>query len=343
MPWTVRNVMYDIHKRLKDRSGHKELRKSLLARALDGLKEVARAADTGAQVDHDTIWVHFELVDIFLEIEEGGTAEAKKQSEIASDLARRLVEADPQSAVAQHALSVSHAKLGDVQMEMGDSKAALAAYQKSLALHQRLAKADPQSAQAQRDLMVSFFKVGKLEQQAGEFSKAADWYAKALDIPKRFAKPGVFRNEVGILESRLHFCRAAADALIDPAAALKQAEELRLPVLAAVTAALARQKKPDKAIAAADLLAANAKTPGHLYDAACVYALCMPLADKAEAKEKRAARAVELLRQALAKGLKDAAQLKKDTDLDALRERDDFKKFLMEVEAAARPKKTKEP
>lgn len=35
--------------------------------------------------------------------------------------------------------------------------------------------------------------------------------------------------------------------------------------------------------------------------------------------------------------------MKQDTDLDALRGRDDFKKVLAEAEAAARPKKRKDP
>jgi hypothetical protein len=115
-----------------------------------------------------------------------------------------------------------------------------------------------------------------------------------------------------------------------------------LRVLAAVTAALARQKKADKALAAADLLAANATEPGHLYAAACGYALCVSLTDTADAKEKRALRAIALLRQAVARGYKDAAHMKRDTDLDALRGRDDFKQLLAEMEAAAGAKKVKE-
>jgi hypothetical protein len=60
-------------------------------------------------------------------------------------------------------------------------------------------------------------------------------------------------------------------------------------------------------------------------------------------KEKHAARAVELLRKAVEKGYKDAAHMKKDADLDALRQRDDFKKLLADLEAAAKSKERKEP
>jgi hypothetical protein len=56
-----------------------------------------------------------------------------------------------------------------------------------------------------------------------------------------------------------------------------------------------------------------------------------------------APRAVELLRKAVAKGYKDAAHMKKNPAFDALRQRDDFKKLLADLEAAAKPKDNKEP
>jgi hypothetical protein len=43
--------------------------------------------------------------------------------------------------------------------------------------------------------------------------------------------------------------------------------------------------------------------------------------------------AMKMLRDAVAKGYKDADHIKKDVDLDQLRSRDDFKKLLAELEA----------
>ena len=60
------------------------------------------------------------------------------------------------------------------------------------------------------------------------------------------------------------------------------------------------------------------------------------LADK---KAEYADRAMELLQQAVNAGYKDAAHMKKDTDLDPLREREDFKKLLAELEAAKEKEK----
>jgi tetratricopeptide (TPR) repeat protein len=66
------------------------------------------------------------------------------------------------------------------------------------------------------------------------------------------------------------------------------------------------------------------------YDFACVYAVASgKVADK---KQEYAARAMELLRQAVKAGFKDASHLARDTDLDPLRGREDFKKLLAELE-----------
>lgn len=80
---------------------------------------------------------------------------------------------------------------------------------------------------------------------------------------------------------------------------------------------------------AEELLKAKNLAAATLYDLARVHALCAA----ASKKEEPAARAVELLRQAVAEGYKDVARLKKDSDLDSLRPRDDFRKLLEELAA----------
>ena len=70
------------------------------------------------------------------------------------------------------------------------------------------------------------------------------------------------------------------------------------------------------------------------YDFACVYAVASgKIADK---KKEYADRAMELLRKAVKAGFVNAAHMKKDTDLDPLREREDFKKLLEELQSAAK-------
>ena len=93
---------------------------------------------------------------------------------------------------------------------------------------------------------------------------------------------------------------------------------------------------------AADLARVAFDPAGDAYKAAGFFARCVPLAEKddklPEARRKELAQsyaeqALAALRQAVAKGYKDVAHLKSDTDLDALRQRDDFKLLLKELEA----------
>ena len=55
----------------------------------------------------------------------------------------------------------------------------------------------------------------------------------------------------------------------------------------------------------------------------------------ADKKTEYADRAMELLAKAVGAGFKDAAHMKTDTDLDPLRNREDFKKLLAELEKTA--------
>jgi len=80
---------------------------------------------------------------------------------------------------------------------------------------------------------------------------------------------------------------------------------------------------------------------GSLYDAACfraVTAAVIHAGDKSEDAVKDAAveadRAMDWLKQAVGAGYKDAANMKQDPDLEALRTREDFKQLIVELERA---------
>jgi eukaryotic-like serine/threonine-protein kinase len=81
-----------------------------------------------------------------------------------------------------------------------------------------------------------------------------------------------------------------------------------------------------------------------LYDAACYRAVAATVqikaggADAARLAKEDADKAMTWLHKAVAAGYKDAAHMKKDADLDFLRDREDFKKLLAELEAKATPK-----
>ncbi len=82
-----------------------------------------------------------------------------------------------------------------------------------------------------------------------------------------------------------------------------------------------------------------------LYNAACFRSVTAgvqiktPGADAAKLAKDDADKAMQWLHKAVQAGYKDAANMKKDTDLDPLRDREDFKKLLADVEAKFPPKK----
>ena len=229
-----------------------------------------------------------------------------------------------------------------MQLRQGDLDPALASFREGLKIRQTLADADPSNVLVQGYLLASFQRVGTVAQRRDDFASAIAWYEKALDVARRFPRPEAFAPDVRALERRIRACRGAEKVLNDPAALRGIADADRPAVLNAAIGAHVRRKTPDKAIVLSDQLAAGAKRPDQFYDAARGYALSVPLVEKAEVKERYAARAVVLLKQAVAKGYKDATHMKTDADLAAVRGRDDFKELLKEMEAkpSAPPEKT---
>jgi serine/threonine protein kinase/tetratricopeptide (TPR) repeat protein len=73
-----------------------------------------------------------------------------------------------------------------------------------------------------------------------------------------------------------------------------------------------------------------------IYNIACIHALMIPTSPD---HAKQAGVATEWLQKAVAAGYRDIAQIKKDTDLDVLRGREDFKKLLADLEKKTAQKK----
>jgi hypothetical protein len=97
---------------------------------------------------------------------------------------------------------------------------------------------------------------------------------------------------------------------------------------------------------AADQLFRSAVDPANdVYNAACLLARCVPLAERdsqlSEAQRKELAqtyanRAMATLRQAVQKGYKDLARMQQDAGLAPLRSREDYQKLQKELEDKTR-------
>jgi hypothetical protein len=106
--------------------------------------------------------------------------------------------------------------------------------------------------------------------------------------------------------------------------------------------ALARCHKVDEAARLAETFAKKGgRGKMQLYDSACGLALCAWSAKDSgsqQAYQQHAQRAVEMLKAAIAKGYDNVAELKRNPELDALRDLPEFAALLRQVEAAGAPK-----
>jgi len=73
-------------------------------------------------------------------------------------------------------------------LQLGNTQAALQAYQQSLDLHQKLAQDDPTNVHAQRDLSVSYYKLGTIQDKLQKPALAHSFYQQALAIAEVLAK-----------------------------------------------------------------------------------------------------------------------------------------------------------
>src|SRR5262249_28877191 len=108
--------------------------------------------------------------------------------------------------------------------------------------------------------------------------------------------------------------------------------------LAVLTAAHAGLLEPEDAVRTAETCRdLGWDAPADAYDAACFLSLCVPIVarhDKLDATQRKEEAqlygdaAMKLLRDAVSKGYKDVPHMEKDTDLDPLRQRNDFQKLV---------------
>jgi tetratricopeptide (TPR) repeat protein len=267
-------------------------------------------------------------------------AEALADLNSALALQEKLVADFPDVPEYRRDLVVSHNDLGLLVAGQGKRAEAEAEYRAALALQERLAADFPAVPDYAVDLGGRYCNFGNLVHDRGEPAAALDWYAKAvatLELVHR-AEPQLVTARQFLRNS--HWGRA--DALVRlsrPAEALADWERaLALDDGSARTAlglgradALARAGEGARALAAADEVAAAGRLPaGALYNLACAYALAAAKLPPADA-ERAAAKAVATLRRAVAAGYRDAAHMQKDSDLDALRRRDDYAALLWDL------------
>jgi tetratricopeptide (TPR) repeat protein len=238
---------------------------------------------------------------------QGKRAEAEAAYRQALALQERLAADFPTVPQYRRSLAASHNNVGNLLRELGKRAEAEAALRQALALHERLAAEFPAVPAYAVELGESYWRFGLLVRDGGQPAESLAWYAKAI---------------------------ATLQPVLAREPRLVTAQELVQHAQLALAAALIQTGQLDRGLSTAEELARSPRAgAGTLYNCACVHAMAAAAVKDADAAERHCARAVALLRESVAKGWKDAAHMKRDTDLDPLRKRDDFQKLLAELEA----------
>jgi tetratricopeptide (TPR) repeat protein len=265
---------------------------------------------------------------------------ARKEYEVARDLRKELVSLFPAVPDYQGDLATTHSNLALVLVGLGQRGAAHTEYETARGLLLKLVANSPAVPEYQVDLGIHYFNFGRLIRNEGRPAESLHW----LDLAIRTLTP-VYEQERRDVKARTflrrsHAARAMAyDALNKHAEAIQdwdRAIELdpgcEQPACRAGRA-ISRLQVGQTAEAVAEveeLTKATKWSADDWYNFACVNAVAS--SKIADHKAEYADRAMNLLRQAVKAGYKDAAHLGSDPDLAPLRQRGDFLKLLAELE-----------
>jgi hypothetical protein len=298
----------------------------------------------------------------------GRPKEAEAAYHEALTLQRQLAADFPSQPDFRHELAGSHHNLGTLLSTTDRVQEAEAAYREALTLKKQLAVDFPTRPAFRDRLARSHNNLGNLLRATGRPQEAEAAYREALTLRKQLAADfpkvpdyenalaGSLVNLAGLLRDRRDFAAARqlhVEAIPHHQAALKAnphhpgyRDSYRRNLLGLVGVLAGLQDQVAAVRTAEQLRDLDWDPAGNAYDAACALALCVPIVaqDQHLASDLRqvqvwtyADRAMDLLRQAVARGFKDVAHMHKDKDLDPLRQRDDFQKLLADLEAKQKP------
>jgi tetratricopeptide (TPR) repeat protein len=262
-------------------------------------------------------------------------------------LRERLVADHPDAAEHRADLAALLTNLGPMLGEMGRAEEGMAHLRRAYDLRAKLAADQPAVTAYRTGLGNTAYQIGH-QLQARVPAEALPWFDKAVaalgPVVKQDATQTLARNALRQASWERAEALGKLNRYAEAVADWRRAGDLSTPTdraqfhLQAVYFQ-ARGGDPAGATAAAEPLAADpAAAATTWYVLARVYALAAGAQEDAAARERHAARAVALLNRARAAGAfrkrAEVEQVKVLTDLEPLRQRDDFKQFLAGLEPA---------
>jgi tetratricopeptide (TPR) repeat protein len=243
-------------------------------------------------------------------------------------------------------LAKSHSNLGLLLKDLGKLGEAESEYRAALTIQEKLAANFPAVRDHGIDLGRSYLNLGNLLSDQGRQQDALTEYAKAIRRLEVWAKDkrlvtarefarNAFWGRAGALTHLKRYAEAVQD--WDRAIELDDGD-LKIMFRLGRAVTLAHSGDHARAVAEANALAAEKAVKGAtLYNAACVFSIGSSVVKQdAKLQDQYALRAVELLTLAKGQGFfknaTNVAHMNTDSDLDPLREREEFKQLIAELE-----------
>jgi serine/threonine protein kinase len=289
--------------------------------------------------------------------------EAEQDYDRAVSIATQLVAEFPARAEFRHHLGQFHLGRGILQKQTGRLMEAEQDYDQAVSLLTAQAADFPNRSEFRQDLATSLNNRGALLMDTNRLMEAERDYEQALSLRRQLAAD--FPNRPDMRHDLATTCVNLADLHLQTRnwaaakrlllegrphhlAALKanpRHAEYRLCYrnhLGALTVAHAGLLEQEDAVETAEMRRQlRWDAPADAYDAACFLSLCVSIMakhDKLDPTQRQEAvkfygdRAMKLLKDAVSKGYQDVARVKKDATLAPLRQRDDYRTLVAELE-----------
>jgi eukaryotic-like serine/threonine-protein kinase len=232
--------------------------------------------------------------------------EARAEYEAARDIQKKLVDQFPAVPAYRVELGANYCNNGNQYRDEGKPAESLKWFDLAIQTLNPVHEKEPHDGAARYFLRNSHISRACAFDNLQNFAEAVTDWGRAIDLDSPIERP------------RLRASRATS--------------QLRAGMVAEAVAEVAELTTP-----VGDARNSPMWNAGQWYYFACIYAVAS--SKIATQKQEYADRAMELLQKAVKAGYKDAARMAKDTDLDSLRGREDFKKLLAEMEKNASEKK----
>jgi tetratricopeptide (TPR) repeat protein len=289
--------------------------------------------------------------------------EAEQDYEEAVSIYKQLAAEFPLRPEFRQALAKSHTSRGQLRSAAGRREEAEKDYDQAVSIQKQLAAEFPTRHQFRDELVASHMSRGMLRSRMDQRKEAEQDYDQALSIQKQaladFPKQPDRLNDMAatcvnlasihrrhgdwaaakrlLMEGRPHHLAALKANPRHSTYRLQYRNHLKL--LITVHGALL---EPADAVRTAETIRdLGWNPPVDACEAACFLCRCIPIVanhDKLDDKQRKEAvqfygdAAMKMLREGVSKGWKDVAPMKKEPDLDPLRQREDFKKLIVELE-----------